>query len=337
MDGQLVSIAYEFKAEAVPKSKDGQHPLPPNKLEKTLVVKRSLPPPELPHHSVRVFPPTNIKASAHYPQVIHPIGSNTLSLRLDGIARINPKVKTVEYWKLRKLTWRLEETAKTVVPACAKHTPKDAVADGQEPPKKGAARTETRIIGERTYYSGWKSNYAGASDSSIEVEVEYALAKPSAHHAPKFTCDSHGRDGSAVTHRLMVELVVSEEYAPADKPSLVTQTGVGRILRMHFHTVLTERGGIGISWDNEAPPIYQDVPPSPPAYGEEPVGEDVATAVEATAETQQVPDGRSCRSVPSSRAVSRATSPWREPGPAPVLSIGSMDVGAHAGPDEQAG
>ena len=37
---------------------------------------------------------------------------------------------------------------------------------------------------------------------------------------------------------------------------------------MHFSSILTERGGIGISWDNEAPPIYQDVPESPPAYSE---------------------------------------------------------------------
>ena len=38
---------------------------------------------------------------------------------------------------------------------------------------------------------------------------------------------------------------------------------------MHFQTVLTERAGLGISWDNEAPPVYQDVPPSPPSYSEE--------------------------------------------------------------------
>jgi len=72
-----------------------------------------------------------------------------------------------------------------------------------------------------------------------------------------------------VTHQLIVEMVVSQEWAPVNKPSLVTHTGVGRILRMHFGTILTERAGIGISWDNEAPPVYQDVPPSPPAYSQE--------------------------------------------------------------------
>lgn len=264
MDNPIASISYEFKAEAVPAGPN-QHPI---KLEKLFDVKRSLPPPELPHHSVRVFPPTNVKASVHYQQVIHPIGTNTLSMRLDGIAKVNSATNTIEYWKLKKLTWRLEETMKTVAPACEKHMPKieGATEEQQEQARKrGVARTETRTIGEKTLFSGWKSNYAGPTDSSVELELEYNLSK----HA-KYSCDLKARDGTEVGHQLMLEMVVSQECAPVGKPSLVTQTGVGRILRMHFGTVLTERGGIGISWDNEAPPIYQDVPPSPPAYSDEP-------------------------------------------------------------------
>lgn len=261
MDGPLSSISYELKAEANPMPGYGV----PVKFEKVLEVKRALPPSEVPHHSIRVFPPTNIKASVHFPQVIHPIGTNTLSLRMDGIARVNNKAETVEYWKLKKLTWRLEETVKTVAPACEKHAPKEPPKEDdsaeQEPAKKGVTRTDTRVIGEKTMFSGWKSNYAGADDSNVELEFEYMLNR----HA-KHTCDLKSRDGTEVTHQLMVEMVVSQEWAPIGKPALVTQTGVGRILRMHFATTLTERGGIGISWDNEAPPIYQDVPPSPPAY-----------------------------------------------------------------------
>jgi hypothetical protein len=264
MDGQLVAIAYEFKAEAVTKP---DHAI---KLEKTLDVKRSLPEQETPHHSVRVFPPTNIKASVHYPQAIHAIGNNTLSLRLDGLAKHNPKPNTIEYWKLKKLTWRLEETAKTIAPACTKHAPKDpkdGTTAAEEQPgaaKKGLPRTDSRVIGEKTLFSGWKSNYASATDSTVELELDYCLSK----HA-RFNCNTKSRDGTEVTHQLMVEMVVSQEWAPVSKPGLVTQTGVGRILRMHFQTVLTERAGLGISWDNEAPPVYQDVPPSPPSYSEE--------------------------------------------------------------------
>ncbi len=113
------------------------------------------------------------------------------------------------------------------------------------------------MIGEKTLFSGWKSNYVSPNDSLVELELDYALSK----HA-KYTCNTKSRDGTEVTHQLMVEMVVSQEWAPVNKPNFVTQTGVGRILRMHFATVITERGGIGISWDNEAPPIYQDVPPA---------------------------------------------------------------------------
>jgi len=256
----LVSIAYEFKAEAIPKCGFGNT----MKFEKTLDVKRALPAAELPHHSVRIFPPTNIKANVQFPQVIHPTGTNTLSMRLDGIARLNAKADTIEYWRLKKLSWKLEEVAKTVAPACEKHTPRDAKDGDQQPTKKGLQRTDTRVIGEKTMFSGWKSNYGGPDNSTVEMEIEYQPTRNC-----KYTCDTKSRDGSEVTHQLMLEMVVSQEWAPVSKPALITQTGVGRILRMHFGTIVTERSGIGISWDNEAPPIYQDVPPSPPAYCEE--------------------------------------------------------------------
>ncbi|PSR77840.1 hypothetical protein BD289DRAFT_342100, partial [Coniella lustricola] len=295
LDTPLVSIAYDTSLSlhhSSSSSSSTHHAA--IRLEKLFDVKRSLPPPELPHHSVRVFPPTNVKASVHYQQVIHPIGTNTLTMRLDGIAKTNAAATTVEYWKLKKLTWRLEETLKTLAPACDKHSKPAAAAaaaapDQQPAPpdntkKNGTPRVETRIIGEKTLFNGWKATYAGPTDSSVELDLEYALNK----HA-KFACDQRparasdtlADDGSLapaptapppamthteITHQLMLEMVVSQECAPIGKPGLVTQTGVGRILRMHFGTVLTERGGIGISWDNEAPPIYQDVPASPPAY-----------------------------------------------------------------------
>lgn len=44
-------------------------------------------------------------------------------------------------------------------------------------------------------------------------------------------------------------------------------TGAARVLRMQFRIHLTERSGLGISWDDEVPPIYQDVKMlSPPSY-----------------------------------------------------------------------
>ncbi|KAJ0345832.1 hypothetical protein KNSL1_008077 [Colletotrichum chrysophilum] len=270
MDTPLTSITYEFKAEAVlPKSGSSQanHPI---KFEQNFDVKRSLTQPEFPHHSVRVFPPTNIKASAHYNQVIHPAGTHNVSFRLDGLTTANQTNKTVEFWKLKKVTWKLEETIKTVAPACDKHTP---AGTATTPPtqQKGAPRTETRVLGEKYMHDGWKSDYT-STDGHVEFDFDYGVIAGSSSkhsHGPRYACDAKSHDGTEVSHALMIEMVVSKEWAPIGKPHLATQTGTGRILRMHYHVMLTECPGLGVSWDNEAPPVYQDVPPSPPAYPEE--------------------------------------------------------------------
>lgn len=264
VDTPLVSISYEFKADAYvtrsPHSSTGS--CAPIRFDKTITVKRSMPQPDIPHHSVRVFPPTNIKASAHYNSVIHPTGANNVTLKLDGLMSHNEKAKTIEFWRLKKLTWRLEETIKTVAPACERHSP--AVAS--DPEKKGLPRNETRILGEKHLHEGWKSDFTGA-DGVVDMEFDYTVHTHKPHgRESKFACDTKTTDGVEVTHSLLIELVVSKEYAPEGKPQLATQTGTGRILRMHYAVVLTDHPGLGVSWDNEAPPVYQDVPPSPPGY-----------------------------------------------------------------------
>ncbi|RYP70974.1 hypothetical protein DL771_005069 [Monosporascus sp. 5C6A] len=267
-DNSLVSVQYEFVAEAKPKTGSTL------KLARTIDVKRALNIPELPHHSIRVFPPTNIAASVHYPQVIHPIGGNKLELRLDGIVKHNVDVKSVEYWKLKRLTWRIEEILSTVAPACEKHTPKITTTTEEQPgqpPRKGVKRTVERVIGSADLHHGWKADYS--PDGKIEAEIEYRCDP-----ALKPSCNLKSKDGTEITHQLVVEMVVVQEYAPTNNLKHVTPTGIARILRMHFGVVLTERPGLGVSWDNEAPPIYQDVPPSPPCYAPPPPASSPALA-----------------------------------------------------------
>ncbi|KAJ6441544.1 4-coumarate--CoA ligase 3 [Purpureocillium lavendulum] len=291
IDTPVLSITYEFRAEAVVVPKLGAAPRT-LRFDRTIPVKRSLAEPLYPHHSVRVFPPTNIKAGAHYNTVIHPTASNKLTLKLDGLMTHNDRVKTVDLWKLKKVTWRLEETIKTVAPACDKHAPsapvvtlpnpraadahpEDDEAANADITTRGVVRSETRVIGEKQLHEGWKSDYSGA-DGTVDMEFDYCVnqyADAGKHHqrgAPrelKYACDLRNpADGTEVTHSLQIELIVSKEYAPEGKPHLAAQTGTGRILRMHFAVTMTEFPGLGVSWDNEAPPVYQDVPPSPPSY-----------------------------------------------------------------------
>ncbi|KAI0436051.1 hypothetical protein F4803DRAFT_253338 [Xylaria telfairii] len=261
-DNHLLSIEYVFTAEARPR--DGGLPL---KLRRTIDVRRSLSVPPTPHHSVRIFPPTSITANVHYDAVVHPHAKSNFSLRLEGIGKQNANARSVEYWKLKRLSWKLEENVSTVAPACRKHTPKTAsgteAGENANEAKKGVTRTDSRVIAHADLHSGWKADYYSA-EGSIDAEIEYNTSGSSSSRP--VSCDVRGRDGTEVTHRLVVEMVVSQEYVPLAHTRHVTPTGVARILRMNFGVVITDRGGLGVSWDNEAPPIYQDVPPSPPSY-----------------------------------------------------------------------
>ncbi|KAF3062961.1 hypothetical protein CFAM422_010513 [Trichoderma lentiforme] len=268
MDTPVVSISYVMNAEAqfltAPTTPEGTSSITTTKFERIIDVKRTLTEPLYPHNSVRVFPPTNIKAAASYVSVIHPSGNNKMTLKLDGLMTHNERVKTVDLWKLKKLTWKLEETIKTVAPACERHNPGLA-----ESANKGLPRSETRVIGEKNLTEGWKSDYTGV-DGIVDMEFEFCVNQLKPHsNALKYACDTKTQDGTEVTHSLLLELVVSKEYAQEGKTHISHQTGTGRILRMHFAVVLTDNGGLSVSWDNEAPPVYQDVPPSPPEYAQD--------------------------------------------------------------------
>ncbi|KAK5994666.1 hypothetical protein PT974_05151 [Cladobotryum mycophilum] len=254
-DTPIVTISYVLKAEAVV-ARSSSHSTGTStstiKFERTLDVKRSLPEPLYPHNS----------AAASYMSVIHPAGGNNkMTFKLDGLLTHNEKVGTVDLWRLKKLTWRLEETIKAVAPACEKHNPGPA-----ESANKSLPRSETRVIGEKSLHEGWKSDYTG-NDGTVDVEFDFCVNQLKPHSSElKYACDLKTDEGTVISHSLCLELVVSKEYAQEGKTHLSHQTGTGRILRMHFAVILTHNAGMGLSWDNEAPPVYEDVPPSPPQY-----------------------------------------------------------------------
>lgn len=210
-----------------------------------------LPGPE--KHSIRVFPPTNLTAHVTLNPVIHPIGEIPVSLRLSGIT--TKQGDSQIRWRVRKINWRIEEHQKMISPACSKHSQK---VGGEG---KGILHEDTRTVGEEEVKyekNPWKSDFdAGDVDSEFHAVVNPAL-KP--------VCDVTAPNGLSVTHNLVIEMVVAEEWVPLKKTHQVTPTGAARILRMQFHLVMTERAGMGISWDEETPPVYEDVPASPPSY-----------------------------------------------------------------------
>jgi arrestin-related trafficking adapter 1 len=251
MKSSLSTIEYVLRATVCPTSGE------PLKLVRTLNVKRAIYPSETPRHSIRIFPPTNITATCTLPAVVHPIGESNIHMRMDGVVKRNADNKTALQWRLKRLTWRLDETQKTTCPACAKHAAKST---NPEAAMKGVPQQDVRTVATDEIRGGWKSDYSGP-DGTIEIEFPLTIPAQS-----KPVCGMKAPDGTAITHVLVVEMIVAEEFVPAKKGGQISPTGAARVLRMHFNVTMTERAGLGISWDEEQPPLYENVPASPPAY-----------------------------------------------------------------------
>lgn len=197
---------------------------------------------------------------------------NTITVSLDGLSSKLEGKDVIECWRLKKASWKLEESVRTVARACERHA--DPEEDGDHESNR-VVRTETRIIGEDSIPPTWKAEYS-ATTGHADLEFDFGLhaQRPLALHpspASRYACDVTSNADSPtdsevqVTHSLMLELVVSRARAATSQPDVATETGTGRILRMRFKVFLSEEGE-GVAWDDEAPPLYEDVPPRPPGY-----------------------------------------------------------------------
>lgn len=202
--------------------------------------------------SIRVFPPTNLTGRIVLPSVVHPIGTFPVDMTLSGVVEKGDETQT--RWRLRKMMWRIEEHQKIVSTACPKHTHKIG-GDG-----KGILHQETRVIGHNEEKSGWKTDFDTAGG---EVSMQF---EASINPTTNPICDVETPDGLEAKHNLVIELIVAEEFCSNRNTRLMTPTGAARVLRMQFNLNVTERSGLGISWDEEMPPVYEDVPASPPGY-----------------------------------------------------------------------
>ena len=244
--GELGIIDYVLSARAIPT------------IAQTITVKRVLTVqravmPGVDKSSVRIFPPTNITATLALPSVIHPIGSFPVQMRLAGV--LDTSIKNVQRrWRIRKVNWRIDEHSKIVSAACPRHAHK---VGGRG---KGVLHEDTRTIGGDELKSGWKTDFDTAGG---QIELEFSAAIRANSHC---VCDVESPTGLSATHNLVLEIIVAEEQTAAKAGKYATPTGAARVLRMQFKLVLTERAGLGISWDEEMPPMYEDVPDSPPGY-----------------------------------------------------------------------
>ncbi|PGH34988.1 hypothetical protein GX50_02228 [[Emmonsia] crescens] len=244
--GSLGSVSYNLSAFAATTTGEEL------RLSRPVKIKRAvMPGPD--RSSMRIFPPTNLVGQAIIPSVVHPIGNFPIQFILRGV--VERKEEGHIRWRLRKTMWRIEEHQRIISPACPKHAHK--AAEG-----KGILHQSTRIIGNGEQRTGWKSDF-DTIGGEIHIEFE-ANIRPGANPLCNLAPTPEG--GLEVNHDLIVEQIVAEEYCPNNDIKLLTPTGAARVLRMVFQLHVTERGGLGISWDEEMPPVYDDVPASPPGY-----------------------------------------------------------------------
>jgi arrestin-related trafficking adapter 1 len=243
----LGSVTYHLYVTATASTGD------PIELSYPLKVQRAIAP-GMDKTSIRIFPPTNLTGRVVLPPVIHPIGTFPVQMTLSGV--VEKKADHTARWRLRKTMWRIEEHTKMVSKPCSKHEHK--VAEG-----KAVQSEDVKNVGEDEFKGGWKTDF-DTQGGEIVLEFDAALSTRNSHKA---VCDVDSPAGLVVNHTLVIELIVAEEYCSNKNKAVITPTGAARILRMSFRLVVTERAGMGISWDEETPPLYENVPDSPPGYG----------------------------------------------------------------------
>ncbi|KAK9324966.1 hypothetical protein V1517DRAFT_12219 [Lipomyces orientalis] len=235
----LAGVSYYLRATATPLAKD----VAPITLTRALPVYRSIITSDV-RRCLRVFPPTALNVTASLPAVAFPKSTFTMDLQLNNVVNKDKNTR----WQLRKFSWRLDEITRLKHTGCDKH------------PDSPQQLEDVKTIAFNDVRKGWKSDFSNDGRIDTEVEISTLDDVPMSCNilAPEF--------GFEVEHMLIVEMLVSEEHIPPNGSHQSTPTGAARILRMQFAVEIAERGGLGISWDDEVPPTYDDVPISPPGY-----------------------------------------------------------------------
>jgi arrestin-related trafficking adapter 1 len=227
-------------------------PIKSIKLEEPLLLSRCILPAIRPDRSHRGFAPTSLTATVTLPTVISPGTTNNVRITLSGIS-VNESSK--RRWSLRRITWRIDEMAKVLSRACEAHTLKLSTSEG-----RGILYKDRRTVGEGDCKSGWTQNFPRGK---IECVIHVGTS-PRARAA----CHVDAMSGVHVSHKLVIECVVAEEVYQ-EKGGQYQTCGDPLKLRMLFPMLISESQGMGISWDEEIPPRYEDVAwNAPPTFAQ---------------------------------------------------------------------
>lgn len=199
--------------------------------------------------SVRIFPPTTLSLSMILPTALFPNSNVNAEMRIEGLITDTTPGMTLKFkrWQLKRINWRVDEIIKV----------RWGEASDDEYEYK-------HTLGFGFHKTGWKTDY-----SLQKGVIEF--------FSPDFcpgVLNKANKDlqdpvaGLSVSHQLICELLIAEEVLsnPTSKQGVLS--GSARVLRMQFGFPVVDRPGLGISWEDEVPPVYADVPLSPPQYNE---------------------------------------------------------------------
>ncbi|OLL26310.1 hypothetical protein NEOLI_000387 [Neolecta irregularis DAH-3] len=179
---------------------------------------------------LRKFPDTSVKCKIFLPTSIHPHSSFLVTIQFTGL-----KEQSGDVWGIDSLNWMLKEYGVIVSLPCFQHA--------HHTSSHGFVHEEKKIVGAGRISKGFK--YIDAQKSECHMEFEFFSGQEAAS-------DVSGPSGIEISHDMTLDFTV-----------LLARKGAGlstRVLSMKCPVVISSRPGMGISWDNETPPMYGTIP-----------------------------------------------------------------------------
>lgn len=150
-------------------------------------------------NSLRVFPPTEINASALLPNVVYPKSTFPVELKLENVVNDAGDRR----WRMRKLSWRVEELTKTRVYCCDKHVSKLKSVENSYKTKSPNSNSKPKP--SNVHYSTIQTDTFLSSDSVVDESLP-AASSPEANE------NATGLNGAPV---MQVDVSEVERTAPS--------------------------------------------------------------------------------------------------------------------------
>lgn len=170
-------------------------------------------------NSLRVFPPTDVSATAVLPNVIYPKSTFPVELRMDNMNSKNADRR----WRMRKLVWRIEETTRIRATTCEKHESKLKTAEESQRRMKSQVKPKST----NTHHSTILTNFVLAPDTSLEPVADNAAG---INGAAAVAVDTTEVERSAPTHaaeNFLEDFGNSPALAPVASTNSVNSSRVG--------------------------------------------------------------------------------------------------------------